>query len=149
MQDLGHTALVAAQRHEETLLQDALRERREVFGLPANLQESAPADQPFSFRQAPSGTSQASAPQSEEPAGFQPSTSIGMAQAISAAPNAPPPARPSAHTQNAHGQQHHPESRRSSGSSTGPQQDQRTAPAGFVQFGVTPQGPAAAKTEQP
>ena len=148
MQDSGHTALVAAQRHEETLLQDALRERREVFGLPANLQESTPADQPFSFRQAPSGTPQASASQSEEPAGFQPSTSIGMAQAISAAPNASPLPRASAPTQNAHGQQDHQASRQFSGSSTGPQQDQRTAPAGFVQFGVLPQGPAAAKTGQ-
>ncbi|KAL0042861.1 hypothetical protein WJX79_001748 [Trebouxia sp. C0005] len=140
----GQTALAAAQRHEETLLQDALRQRREIHGLPANL-DSTPADQPFSFREPPSNASQASASQSDEtkPLGFQPSTSIDMAQAISAA--AKRPSSKWSPVQNSQTSQASSQSWRStvSNASFRPQQNQRTAPAGFVQFGVQPQAPAA------
>lgn len=147
----GQTALAAAQRHEETLLQDALRQRRDIYGLPANL-DSTPTDQPFSFRKPPSDASQASASQPDEtqPLGFQPSTSIDMAQAVSA-----PAKRPSnkwSPAQNSQSPQASAKFQRStvSNASVRPQQNQRTAPAGFVQFGVKPQAPAAVeKSEQP
>ncbi|DBB04284.1 hypothetical protein WJX77_006582 [Trebouxia sp. C0004] len=142
----GQSALAAAQRHEETLLQDALRQRREVYGLPANL-DSTPADQPFSFRTPPPDASQASASQSDEtkPLGFQPSTSIDMAQALSAAAKKPP--RKGSPVQNSQSPQASQQFQRStvSNASIRPQQSQQTAPAGFVQFGVQPQAPAAVK----
>ncbi|DBB11279.1 hypothetical protein WJX82_004296 [Trebouxia sp. C0006] len=148
----GQTALAAAQRHEENLLQDALRQRRDIYGLPANL-DSTPTDQPFSFRKPPPDASQASASQPDEtqPLGFQPSTSIDMAQAISA-----PAKRPSNKWTPVQNSQPDPQAsakfQRStvSNASSRPQQNQRTAPAGFVQFGVKPQAPAAVeKSEQP
>ncbi len=73
-----------------------------------------------------------------------------MAQAISAAAKKPfskwPP------VQNSQTPQASPQFQRStvSNASVRPQQKQRTAPAGFVQFGVQPQAPAAVKkSEQP
>ena len=139
----GQTALAAAQRHEENLLQDALKNRRAAYGLPANL-DSAPVKQPFSFRQ-PLHDTDASSSQSSaaSPLGFQPSTSVDMAQAAAiytpAGNSTPQRIQDKQRPQQRQQAQNPPGADGRSGSL----QRQGTAPAGFVQFGVKPKGHAS------
>lgn len=146
----GETTLSAAQKQEEAVLQNALRERRESFGPPANL-EVEPVSQPFSFRLPPRQPQQSQEPPSSQqqsqaaPLGFQPSTRVGPAQASTAS-------SPTSQTQHGAGMQSQAQEQQSvnpsgsrqdreQGGKPVLQQAQHTAPAGFVQFGVEPKRP--------
>lgn len=74
----SQTALVAAQKHEEAVLLNAVEERREQFGPPANLY-SEPVSPAFNFRLPPRQSQQSAPPPSSLPqasqfqtSGFQP-----------------------------------------------------------------------------
>ena len=143
----GETALTAAQKQEEAVLQNALRERREIFGPPADL-DLEPVSQPFSFRLPPRQPQQTAEPSSSQqqsqptPLGFQPSTSDAPTQVTAA----------TSRTQYDAGMQSQAEEQQSMEPMGGrqdreesakpvSQQAQHAAPAGFVQFGVEPKRP--------
>ena len=137
---VGHTALTAAQKEEEDVLQKAVQERRDQFGPPANLY-SEPVTQAFNFRPRQSQQSASQQPSQPSPLSLQPrnyvkppQTDTGMHQAMyrqqgSQRRGQAEEQGASSSTQNLH------QGRVSF-------QPQNTAPAGFVQFGVEPKGPA-------
>ena len=139
----GQTALIAAQKHEEAVLQKAVHERREQFGPPANLY-SEPVSQAFSFRLPPRQSQQSAASSSQQqpqssPVGFQPRTRLTT-------PQADPASDPALETQQGFprrdqaGEQGASSSMQNPSRGQVPYQAQNTAPAGFVQFGVEPKG---------
>ena len=135
----GQTALTAAQKEEEDVLQKAVQERREQFGPPANLYSEAVA-QAFNFRPRQSQQSPSQQPSQPTPLSLRspnitpPQTDTGMHQAMYRQQGSQRRVQAeeqgaSSSTENLH--QGHVS-----------YQPQNTAPAGFVQFGVEPKGPA-------
>ena len=134
----GQAALTAAQKEEEAVLQSALRERREIFGTPANLDTEADG-QPFSFRNPPRDVSQTTDQpyqQDAEPIGFQPGTSTAPS------PTNVPNTLASQLQQGFRSDQQKLQAVSGGTQSTAQQQQTgHTAPAGFVEFGVEPKKP--------
>ncbi|KAL3153323.1 hypothetical protein ABBQ38_011667 [Trebouxia sp. C0009 RCD-2024] len=136
----GQTALTAAQKEEEDVLQKAVQERREQFGPPANLY-SEPVTPAFNFRPRQSQQSSSQQQSQPNPLSFQPRTNIP-------APQADPGMHPAMYRQEGSQKRGQAEEQGASNSNQFLQQGQvshqtqNTAPAGFIHFGVEPKGPA-------
>lgn len=135
----GQTALTAAQKEEEDVLQKAVRERREQFGPPANLY-SEPITPAFNFRPRQSQQSSSQQHGQSSPLSFQPRTNM-------TAPQTDPGMQQATYRQEGSQRKGQGEEQGASNSNQISQQGQvsyqtqNTAPAGFIQFGVEPKGP--------
>lgn len=134
----GQTAISAAQKQEEEVLEQAVLERREQFGPPANL-FSEPLTEAFSFRPRQSQQSLSQQQSQASPIGFQPRTSIATPQRDTGMHRAMHV--PGGSQSQRRGQPMEQGASKSNQNLQMSNQAQNAAPAGFVHFGVEPNGP--------
>ena len=139
-------ALSAAQNEEEAILQEALRQRREQFGPPANLEPAPTSQQPFSFGHTPLQAAAAAAgsksngytksQETSKVSGRVPGKAAAAAQANSNSQAKTEPVSWLSLTKppGNEGKQVDP--------ADFPAPQQQTAPAGFVQLGQKPEEPS-------